>query len=615
MNKDTNILEIQFKGNFNTTKPIHILYIIGGLILLVPLYFLYFNDWNFYFTPIPEFIFAIIYLIFIGISSSLVFQKIHLQSPITIQVTKEEIFIYKKGKLYYTFSINNLESFSWTEKDERYRTIEIKTSNKKFLKIYTKSIFRGIKDEKLTQWIKAVSNQLKKQLKTTIKSTPYGKEIERFTKPYVPEAASKKIIKMLLFIFTLGIVTVGCTYILMVYVFGDDDPDNKVSSSGIAFDNSNYYLYDNQVYFLDRNGKGYFKVKDADPHTFRPLTKYFQYSTDMAADTFNIFFETKKVNGINRQQMRYIGAYYTADNNNVYYKDSIVLGADVKSFDILAKEKFQSYKFPYGKDEKHVFYKSYLLPHLNPTNAKVFEDVYDYVSDGEYVYYKTQEVKEVEAATFEAARITIPSKLIYAHDNSSFWINGIPFPDKVRNRFIGTTTVDKSTLKLIAKIGEGSYHMIFYDRNNVYYFDESKQAYYFIKKIENIGKLQKITSGVFSIDEDIYFLNSKTKKLKGRTGTRTIAIESELIQLEKTKRSDLQFIKRIRDGIIWHNGTDYLFSYNENETSRSGVYKIDLKKLTEDIHNISYIHGRYLIKISGGKRLFKIKTRPYRKKF
>lgn len=608
MNKNTNILEIQLKGNFSTTKPttFELLYILGGLILLGPLYFLYFRDWNFYFSPIPSFIFAFIYFLFIGITSAFISQKIHLRFPVTIQVTDEEILIFKNKILHYTFSIKNLESFSWYEMEEGYKSIEIKTNEGKILYIYIESIIIDKEKEDLTEWTKNTSIELKTRLETKAKSIPFSK-IKSNIQQDRPQFKGD-ITKILIFVTIIIIAAFVGSFITIVYIFGDDDPLNKVSSSGISFNSSNYYSYDNQVYFLSRNGNGYFKVKDADCHTFRPLTKDFQYSTDMAADTFNVFFETKKVNGINRQQMRYVGAYYTADNNNVYYKDTIVSGADVNSFETLSQKKMQSYKLLYGKDREHVFYKSYLLPNLNPINARVFDGVDDYVSDGDHVYYKTQEIEQVQASTFEAEKVT--NKLIYAHDNASFWINGIPFPNEVRNRFIGTTAVDKSKLKLMAKIGEGSYHMIFYDTENVYYFDEYERAYYFIKKIENIDRLQKITSGVFSIDEDIYFLCSRIYRTKGRSGTTTHSFESELVKLEKTKKSDLQFIKTIRDGIIWYNGTDYLFSYNENEESRSGMYKIDLKKSTKDIDNISYMNERILMKMSGGKRLFKIKTRP-----
>lgn len=597
-------LNIRFKGNFINKKIISLAlcYIAIGFLLFGPLYFMYFRDWSFYFIPLPSLLIMLAYMCLITFLALKIFEKYHLQSQITIKVNPKQIEIFENGVSRYTYHISEINLFAWVQRNLVYEQIHIQ-SNNELLKINIGSVFKGTTDEDFKQWLTAVTEQLKKQLKAEVLISSNIYTIKRNLKNQ-QQSVSYKVVKVLSIAILVIVGFIVGTYTLVVYVFGDDDPDNEVSLHGISCGISDYYLYNDQIYFRDQDGNGYFKVKNSDSKTFQPLNKEGQYSTNMGVDTFSVFYEKKQIEGIDRKQVRYIGGYYTADNKNVYYKDIVIEGADSHTFELMSQDKNNSKTFPYGRDKNYGYYQSVRMKDLNPSRAILF-DAIDYISDGRYAYYKGEKIEHAQGISFMAEYVD--RNLTFAQDSSSFWVNGIKFPENVQNRFIGTTSVDQPSLKLMAKKGEGSAHMIFYDQKHIYYFDEQKQEYYFIKDISNLV-LTKITNGVYRLGEDIYLFRSKINRSHHRGGSSTISVETKLAKLDNVKFSSLEAVKEIRDGIIWSDGIDYYFSYNSKSYSKSGLFLINKDLL--DINKITYITKDMLKIPSTGRTLFTIKTRP-----
>lgn len=564
---------------------------------------MYFRDWSFYFIPLPSFIIMIAYMGLVTFGALKIFQKYHLQSQITIKVTPEQIEIFENGVSQYTYHISEINSFAWIQQNLVYEQIHIQ-SNNALLKINIGGVFKGTTDEDFKQWLTAVTEQLKKQLKAEVLISSNIYTIKRDSKNQQQPVVSYKVVKVLTIAILMIVGFIVGTYTLVVYVFGDDDPDNEVSLHGISCGSSDYYLYNDQIYFRDQDGNGYFKVKNSDSKTFQPLNKEGQYSTNMGVDAFSVFYDKKQIEVIDRKQVRYIGGYYVADNKNVYYKDIVIEGADSHTFELMSQDKNNSKTFPYGRDKNFGYYQSVQMKDLNPSRAILFEAI-DNISDGRYAYYKGEKIENAQGASFVAEYVD--RNLTFAQDGSSFWVNGIKFPENVQNRFRGTTSVDQPSLKLMAKKGEGCTHMIFYDQKHIYYFDEQKQEYYFIKDISDLV-LTKIANGVYRSGEDIYLFRSKTNRARHRGGSSTISIETKLVELDNVKFSNLRSVKEIRDAIIWSDGIDYYFSYNSESYSKSGLFMINKDLL--DINNITYITEDLLKNPSTGGTLFTIKTKP-----
>lgn len=603
----TSDMHIQFSGCIVNTKVIisAILIFIVEFLVMGFIYIQYLNNLLFYLSPYLPLIVQIFILGILITITSLAFKNIYSKDNITIDSNENSIIITINNKLFSEIQFNDINSFMLKTKNDVFDLITIELLNRKRIKINLGKVFTGIKDSDFSNKMSQLSALMEKKLKAKKRDVNGLLVINRKNEN---NSHLSKFLKIIFIAFVSIIFCIASVYILTVYVFGDDDPDGKVARYGEDFGNSNYKVYDNQIYFLDV-GNGYFKVKGADYKSFKPLTKKGQYSTNMGIDDFHVFYDNKQVPNINRKQVRYVGAYYTADDKNVYYKDKIVTGANSATFQLAEKENSNSMKFPYGIDKDHVYYESYLLEKLNPEKIRFFNAIYSFVTDDQYVYYKNQILPNADGNTLEVENVDY--KLTFAKDNSHFWINAIEFPDKVQNRLLGTTDVDKLSLKLLAKKGIGTAHMIFYDNKHLFCFDEYEQEFYLLKDMDNISDIKRIANNVYSLDNEIYFFIRRSIFSRSRGSTKkNEGIETKFVRLKDVKTSDFKVFKETSGGTIYTNGSQYFYNIVNDTYSKSSIYILDEKQVNNDASR--YISDDFLTAAPYDKTLFTIRSRPER---
>lgn len=496
--------EVRFKGNVFTYRRIIDWVSIFTISIIVILLFFYYKGYDILFQLIDILGSNILFMSILFFSALLAMTITHFifsniyGKEVNIRLLENDTLEIKNGYLNQVLSIKNIQSISYSVVNNKLTRISIKTDKK--LYINAGSIFQGVTDKDVVSFFQQYYRILeaKNKFKTVRNySTVKNKTTEIHTSSIKDNSQPQK--KKIIYI-ALGIITYIIVLFLAIYIVmrinSDDDPDNMVSNTGVNYNNSNYYLYNNEVYF-HRESDGYYKVKEADPSTFKPLNKKGQYSSNMGIDKYAVYAGTEKVEELDPNRFEYIGAYYTKNAENVYYKNHKIKNIDPHSFHLLTQDNHNSAKLPYGYDKDHIVYKDKILENVN-------------------------------VPTFRFEQISY--NISYATDGKKHFINGREFPNKVKNKIIGSTDIDFESLKLLQRNSEFSYHTLFADKNSIYYWDETKQGLYCIS--HSIPNIKAIKDGVYTDGKQMYY--SKKKRIKGRRSGTTAYITLIVTEDNKT---------------------------------------------------------------------------------
>lgn len=136
-----------------------------------------------------------------------------------------------------------------------------------------------------------------------------------------------------------------------------------------------------------------FKV---DLGTFEEIDSYpYNYAKDKAA----VYRSGKKLPEVDMETFQIMDDAYSKDKDSVYYSEDIIPGADAQSFEIIDTS--------YAKDKSRVYFRDEVLVGLDPANFQILEtgDRSDgigvFVRDSDQVFYLSEELTWVDAATFE----------------------------------------------------------------------------------------------------------------------------------------------------------------------------------------------------------------------
>ena len=157
----------------------------------------------------------------------------------------------------------------------------------------------------------------------------------------------------------------------------------------------NYWRNDNEIYYKNRKiifadivsfkvlNKEYAKDKNSvysgsrslgfwkdgeikDPETFEFLSEKIEYSSFYGKDKYNVYYieiiqsdclgtdasisyEIHKIEGINKDKVKFLNKKFIKDDKNIYFKGKILEGADYNTFEVLpngnGKDKNRSYEY------------------------------------------------------------------------------------------------------------------------------------------------------------------------------------------------------------------------------------------------------------------------------
>ena len=196
-----------------------------------------------------------------------------------------------------------------------------------------------------------------------------------------------------------------------------------------------HYIFYNGIN-LYRGESHSFKVKEADPKTFKEFSK--KYAKDslhifykghklkkrdvnsfrvldklITADKHGAYFDNKIMKGSHGPSFRFMEDNYGKDNNQMYYLGlnfyTIFKGVDTKTAKILVCKTCSN---RYVTDKKQVYYQGELI---KVADVKTFEVLsFEYSKDNKHIFYRDEIIKDADYNSFHILK---PSKKI---DNLTF---------------------------------------------------------------------------------------------------------------------------------------------------------------------------------------------------
>lgn len=239
-----------------------------------------------------------------------------------------------------------------------------------------------------------------------------------------------------------------------------------------------------QIYEIDyKQSKVYFgfvEIVDADINTFTILDP-----DSYAKDKNHVYHGKDIIDFMNPSEIEYLGYGALKDNKNVYRANKIVLGADPKTYKVLAVEDSMTY----GKDKNAIFYG---LKKMDGVDINTFTPLNNkYAKDKNSVYFWGKKIENSDGSSFiilsgdtgkDKNYVYYNDKIIKGADPDTFNIlnqkkklNGYGEP---MNGY--GYAKDKSHVYYSGKVIAGAHLKSFKeriygyaeDRNHIYYFGE-----------------------------------------------------------------------------------------------------------------------------------------------
>ena len=364
---------------------------------------------------------------------------------------------------------------------------------------------------------------------------------------------------------------IGFAGIMTTIYFLTQQDRGKSIHGGKSIGKSHFETYEDKIYFHNQEGKGYFELVFVDAATFKPFSYQNEYGSDMGSDKDHVFYGHTILQGIDPKQAIYLGKNYIRDNQHVFFKTDQLLDADSATFRALEHLTNDIVSFSYGKDAKRVYYENKPLPLADPMSITTFPEIYNHVKDDKHVYFKERLLEGLDA--HKTTVMKMDHGLYYATDGVTHYVNGIAFPKEVDNEIFGKTKAHN--VKLLQLKHSGSAHLLFYDQNSIYYFDESSQSFKTAKTFPQVLALSKIDDRLLSDGQFIYFTQRKKLVSKGRSGYHYDGDATFINRLDNVTVEDFKKVKNFDNTPVYSDGkNDYISmqGYGNHVEVRSSLY-------------------------------------------
>lgn len=259
--------------------------------------------------------------LFLSIYLSFLISTYFFPQQLVVSLVDEHLEI-TSGKKQINIPLNEIERVFFVKRAGNWDRISIKCKRKIHLNIGT--IFKGKESTEIEQLLGILKKKLTEKyglyyFANTSTENNHSFELSK----HKPKSIAKKLaINLSIAFFVIGVPVTVAIFIITQ----KDDGENLLHSK--SYLNSNFSSDNGKVYAL-KMGDGYFELKGADIRTFKPLHFDGEYGSLTGKDKNSVFAVDKKIEGINVNNVQYLGLGYTKDLKNVFFRTRKISEADV----------------------------------------------------------------------------------------------------------------------------------------------------------------------------------------------------------------------------------------------------------------------------------------------
>ena len=409
--------------------------------------------------------------------------------------------------------------------------------------------------------------------------------------------------------------------LLFLFIFNEKIDSYEIEKNGKRFGKSEFIEYQGDIFVPVPSG-GRYVLEDVDLNSFKAVED--ESTLVVGLDKNHVYFGNIPVPDLDPSKLQVIGKGYYTDGKSTYFcspysQRNEDLSTSEEMFQNLAyifskTKKPQRYIYPYKKietnkrlqpvenlpyfatDGEKVYYRGEVLEKADLNTLKSVDRYNGYFADKENVYYKSKLLPIKNSGKLRVVSSKQGDEFLYDEANGYVFQEDYSF-DR-----------EKAPYKVLGNEGGHLNHLVFINKEGIYYYDNEEKKQERAGDNFFIGKIEEISPNVFTDDENLYYFHAYDVWRRSRYDNGLDSRNTEIYSLGK--KTDWKKIEDTSNGSIWQKGNKYYYfdDLGIRQLISNTIYEITDKEtlalLRDDYNNRrQLIANEKLIPVEGDIKL------------
>jgi len=358
--------------------------------------------------------------------------------------------------------------------------------------------------------------------------------------------------------------------LLFLFIFNEKIDSYEIEKNGKQFGKSEFIEYQGEIFVPVPSG-GRYVLEDVDLNSFKAVED--ESTLVVGLDKNRVYFGNIPIPDLDPSKLQVIGKGYYTDGKSTYFcspysQRNEDLSTSEEMFQNLAyifskTKKPQRYIYPYKKietnkrlqpvenlpyfatDGEKVYYRGEVLEKADLNTLKSVDRYNGYFADKENVYYKSKLLPIKNSGKLRVVSSKQGDEFLYDEANGYVFQEDYSF-DR-----------EKAPYRALGNEGGHLNHLVFINREGIYYYDNEEKKQERAGDNFFIGKIEEITPNVFTDDENLYYFYAYNVWRRSRYDNGLDSRNTEIYSLGK--KTDWKKIEDTSRGGIWQKGNKYYY--------------------------------------------------------
>ena len=409
--------------------------------------------------------------------------------------------------------------------------------------------------------------------------------------------------------------------LLFLFIFNEKIDSYEIEKNGKRFGKSEFIEYQGEIFVPVPSG-GRYVLEDVDLNSFKAVED--ESTLVVGLDKNHVYFGNIPVPDLDPSKLQVIGKGYYTDGTNTYFCSPYSQRNEDLS---TSEEKFQNLAYIFSKTKKP---QRYIYPYKKiETNKRLqpVENLPYFATDGEKVYYRGEVLEKADLNTLKSVdryngyfadkeNVYYKSKLLPIKNSGKLRVvsskQGDEFLYDEANGYVFQEDYsfdrEKAPYRALGNEGGHLNHLVFINREGIYYYDNEEKKQERAGDNFFIGKIEEITPNIFTDDENLYYFHAYNVWRRSRYDNGLDSRNTEIYSLGK--KTDWKKIEDTSNGGIWQKGNKYYYfdDLGIRQLISNTIYEITDKEtlalLRGDYNNRrQLIANEKLIPVEGEKKV------------
>ena len=353
--------------------------------------------------------------------------------------------------------------------------------------------------------------------------------------------------------------------LLFLFIFNEE-----IEKNGKQFGKSEFIEYQGEIFVSIPSG-GRYVLEDVDLNSFKAVED--ESTQVVGLDKNRVYFGNIPIPDLDPSKLQVIGKGYYTDGKSTYFcspysqrNEDLSTSMEILQHFVYIfskTKKPQRYIYPYKKietnkrlqpvenlpyfatDGEKVYYRGEVLEKADLNTLKSVDRYNGYFADKENVYYKSKLLPIKNSGKLRVVSSKQGDEFLYDEANGYVFQEDYSF-DR-----------EKAPYRVLGNEGGHLNHLVFINREGIYYYDNEEKKQERAGDNFFIGKIEEISPNVFTDDENLYYFHAYDVWRRSRYDNGLDSRNTEIYSLGK--KTDWKKIEDTSYGGIWQKGNKYYY--------------------------------------------------------